>query len=179
VDRFLDLALPARVAGGPARVGAVANLRPVKGLDGLLRAVGRLAEAHPGLTLHVAGEGPERARLEGLAASLGLAGRVHLPGAVRDVPGFLAGLGGGGLPSRAEGRSNALLGYLAAGRPIVATAVGSAAEVLGEGACGLLVPPDDEGSLADAIRRLVADPSLARRLGERARRRAGGRYSRA
>jgi glycosyltransferase involved in cell wall biosynthesis len=98
---------------------------------------------------------------------------------VKDVPGFLAGLDVAVLPSRAEGMSNAVLEYMAAGRPIVATAVGATPELIADGEHGLLVPPDDPARLADALDRLLRDPDLARRLGAAARRRARDRYGRA
>jgi glycosyltransferase involved in cell wall biosynthesis len=68
---------------------------------------------------------------------------------------------------------------MAAGRPIVATAVGAAPELLEHEVHGLLVPPDDPGRLADAIDRLLRNPALAWRLGDAARRRALERYGRA
>jgi glycosyltransferase involved in cell wall biosynthesis len=75
--------------------------------------------------------------------------------------------------------SNALLEYMAAGRAIVATAVGAATELIEDGVHGLLVPPGDAARLGDAIARLLADRSSAQRLGEAARRRALEQYSRA
>jgi glycosyltransferase involved in cell wall biosynthesis len=178
LERFLALTAPRRRPGGRARIGAVANLRPVKGLDVLMRAVARLAPAHPGLTLHIAGEGEQRPELEQLATELGLAARVNLPGAKRDVPGFLAGLDVAVLPSRAEGMSNALLEYMAAARPLAATAVGATADVIEDGVHGLLVPPGDDVALAEALGRLLRDPDEAGRLGAAARRRAQEQYSR-
>jgi glycosyltransferase involved in cell wall biosynthesis len=159
-------------------VGAVANLRPVKGLDVLLDAAARLAGRHPDVTFRVAGEGPQRGELEAAAGARGLAGRFELPGAASDVPGFLAGLDVAVLCSRAEGMSNALLEYMAAGRPVVATSVGANPELIADGVHGLLVPPGDAAALAGAVGRLLADRGLARRLGEAARRRARERYGR-
>jgi glycosyltransferase involved in cell wall biosynthesis len=170
--------LAARAADGPARVGAVANLRPVKGLDVLVRAAARLGASHPRAVFEVAGDGALRGDLEQQARALGVAGRFTLRGGVADVPGFLAGLDVAVLCSRAEGMSNAVLEYMAAGRAVVATAVGATPELIEDGVHGLLVPPDDDRRLAEAIGRLLGDPALAQRLGEAARRRAGARYSR-
>ena len=61
--------------------------------------------------------------------------------------------------------SNALLEYMAAGRPIVATAVGAAPDLIEDGVHGLLVPPGDAARLAEADRPLLREPELARRLG--------------
>jgi glycosyltransferase involved in cell wall biosynthesis len=179
LERFVQLpAVRPRRANDPACVGAVANLRPVKGLDVLLRAAALLAGEHPGLSCRIAGEGEQRAALERRAAAAGLSERFALSGAVSDVPGFLAGLDVAVLPSRAEGMSNAVLEYMAAGRPIVASAVGATPELLGDGRYGLLVPPGDAQALAAAIGKLLRQPDLARRLGAAARRRACERYSR-
>jgi glycosyltransferase involved in cell wall biosynthesis len=177
LERFLALPPPAPVAGR-VTVGAVANLRPVKGLDVLVRAAAWLSHKHPQVTFRVAGEGEQRGELEAAVRAAGLAGRFELPGATADVPGFLAGLDVAVLPSRAEGMSNALLEYMAAGRPVVATAVGATPDVVVDGEHGLLVPPGDEAALAAALARLLGEPGLAGRLAAAARRRACERYSR-
>jgi glycosyltransferase involved in cell wall biosynthesis len=176
VDRFLTLPPPA----GPARcIGAVANLRQVKGLDVLIDAAARLQDDFPDLTFRVAGEGDERPNLQRQIREAGLEGRFHLAGSQRDIPAFLAGLDVAVLPSRAEGMPNAVLEYMAAARPLVATKVGAVREMIHDGKHGLLVSPDDPAALAAAIARLVTQPLLARRLGEAARERACAQYSRA
>jgi glycosyltransferase involved in cell wall biosynthesis len=164
---------------GPVRrVGVVANLRSVKGLETLIEAAARLAPVSSDVVWEVAGEGEHRPVLEQALREKRLAERFSLPGALADIPAFLASLAVAVLPSRAEGMSNALLEYMAAGRPIVATAVGGNGELIQNGIHGLLVPPDDAGSLARAIGRLLDNPDLACRLGSAARRRAQERYSR-
>jgi glycosyltransferase involved in cell wall biosynthesis len=164
--------------GEPARVGVVANLRPVKGLGVLLEATARLAPEHPQLRVEIAGEGEERQALEARAAACGLASRFILRGSEEDIPGFLATLHIAVLCSHAEGMSNALLEYMAAGRAIVATAVGAAPELIADGKHGFLVPPGDPGALAEAINRLLRSPQLAMRVGQAARQRAFHHYSR-
>ena len=89
-------------------------------------------------------------------------------GPLADIPAFLGRLDVAVLPSRAEGMSNALLEYMAAGRPIVATAVGAAPDVIADGVHGLLVPPDDVPALAAALGRLLDDRELALRSGQAA-----------
>ncbi len=160
------------------RVGVTANLRPVKGLDVFVSAAAAVASAHPGATFQVAGEGPLRPELEGLARRLGLGSRLTLCGAVADVPGFLAGLDVAVLPSLTEGMSNALLEYMAAGKAIVATSVGGNVRLIEDGVNGLLVPPGDADRLAAAVARLLSDPDFAARLGSEARRRVAERHSR-
>ena len=160
------------------RVGVTANLRPVKGLDVFVRAAAEVARSHPRAVFRVGGEGELRPALEGLARDLGLGERFELAGAVADVPAFLAGLEVCVLCSRSEGMSNAVLEYMAAGRPVVATAVGATPELIEDGRHGLLVPPEDAAALAAAVRRLLDDPGLAVRLAGAARRRARECYSR-
>ena len=159
-------------------VGAVANLRQVKGLDILIEASSRLAAAHPDVTFEVAGEGPERDALQQFIAERGLQARFRLRGSVADIPRFLSEIDVAVLPSRAEGMSNAVLEYMAAGRAVVATDVGANRRLLADGACGLLVAPGNVVELAAAIGRLLDDAGLAYRLGEVARQRAREQFSR-
>jgi glycosyltransferase involved in cell wall biosynthesis len=175
LERFSETTRP-RNAGKGRRVGVIANLRPVKGLDVFLEAAALVRRRHPDVTFAVAGEGPLRPGLAAQAERLGV--RLELPGTVGDVPGFLAGLDLAVLPSLSEGMSNALLEYMAAGRAIVATAVGGNTTLIEEGVNGLLVPPNDPGRLAEAIGHLLDHPELAAWLGRAARRRVEERYSR-
>jgi L-malate glycosyltransferase len=180
VDHERFLAVPpwsGRISVG-VTIGAAANLRLVKGLDVLLDAAARLTSDYPDLLCRIAGEGEMRGPLEESASQHGMTDRFHLLGSVADVPAFLGGLDVAVLPSRSEGMSNALLEYMAAGRAIVATAVGAVAELIDDGVHGLLVPPNDAESLAAAIDCLLKNPDLARRMGEAARRRVRERYSR-
>jgi glycosyltransferase involved in cell wall biosynthesis len=156
----------------------VANLRPVKGIDVLVRAAARVVAEQPHARFRVAGQGEQRPELERLIGQLRLSNRFELAGPTADVPAFLAGVDVSVLPSHAEGMSNALLEYMAAGRPVVATAVGANAQLLRGGEVGLLVPPGNDTVLADGIRRLVRDPVEALRLGQAARTHVAEHYSR-
>jgi glycosyltransferase involved in cell wall biosynthesis len=177
LDRFAALPPPDR-ARPEVVVGTVANLRPVKGIDVLARAAARVVAAHPHVRFRVAGQGEQRPALERLVAELGLGGRFELAGPVADVPAFLAGVDVAVLPSHAEGMSNALLEYMAAGRAVVATDVGANGQLLRGGELGELVPPGDAAALAAAVGRLVSDPAEALRLGAAARRHVCEHYSR-
>ena len=156
------------------RVGAIANLRPVKNIDGLMRVAAAVCRADPRVSFEVAGDGPQRSDLERLIRDAGLAHRFRLLGSVADVPSFLAGLDVAVLPSHSESMSNALLEYMAAGRAIVATDVGSNARLVRAGLEGLIVPPRDEAALEGAILRYLGSPALAREHGAAARCRALG-----
>lgn len=176
VERFADF--PPPFTGPAVRVGCVANLRPVKNIGGLMRAARRVLDRFPDVTFEVAGDGEQRAELEQLHAALRLGDRFVLRGSVTDVPGFLRSVDVAVLPSHSEGMSNALLEYMAAGRAVVATAVGATTQLVINGEHGLIVPPRDEVALADAIGRLIGDPVPSRRLGAAARWRVETAYSR-
>jgi len=179
-ERFADIA-PVSPAPDPRRqrrVGMVANLRPVKGVDVLIHAAGLVALSFPDVEFRVAGEGPQRPELERLIAERGLEGRFRLEGKVTDIPSFLAALDIAVLSSRAEGMPNAVLEYMAAGRPIVATAVGGTPGLVEDRIHARIVPPDDPRMLADCLLDLLDDPQEASRLGQAARLRARERYAR-
>ena len=176
LERFTDV--PPLRQRPMRRVGIVANLRSVKGLDIFTAAAGRVLREFPDASFHLAGEGEERDRLVSQAADLGLGDRFVLHGRITDVPGFLAGIDIAVLSSRAEGMSNAVLEYMAAGRAIVASNVGATGRLIDDGVQGLLVPPGDADTLARAIAELMRDGESARRLGAAARERAESEFSR-
>jgi len=138
-------------------VGAVGRLVPIKDLGTLVRAVARFDGVH----LALIGDGEQRAELQSLVDSLGLAGRVHLPGWADDVAAWVADLDVVALTSRNEGTPVALIEALAAGRPVVATAVGGVPFVVHDGATGWLVPPGDPAAVAEALGAALADPAGA------------------
>jgi len=177
LDRFLELPLPDLSRDRVRRIGVVANLRHVKGLDILVQAAAEVVRQYPAI-FEIAGEGETRAELERMITRLGLEQSVRLAGQISDVPRFLGKLDVAVLPSRSEGMSNALLEYMAAGRPIVATSVGAAAELLHEGVHGLLVPPGNLEALGKALGWLLDHPAEARRMAAAARQRARTEFSR-
>jgi L-malate glycosyltransferase len=160
------------------RVGAVANLRPVKNVDGLIRAAARMCDQFPQLQFEVAGEGEQRPQLERLIAEHGLEGRFSLLGSLDDIPAFLGRLDIAVLCSHSEGMSNALLEYMASGRAIVATDVGANGQLINSGIHGLIVPPNDEPVLQSAIAELVNRPESATAMGKAARERVEAEFSR-
>jgi glycosyltransferase involved in cell wall biosynthesis len=136
-----------------------------KGFDLLIRAFGEATTEKKELRLVIAGEGPEAETLRELAAQLGLGARVSFPGRVRELSRLLKCAVAFILPSRYEGFPNVLLEALAAGVPCVATdCPGATREILGDGAYGLLVPPDDSEALAGAINLIATDAELRQRL---------------
>jgi glycosyltransferase involved in cell wall biosynthesis len=155
------------LTGGATRavVLTVARLDAQKGHEHLLAAAARVPQA----LFVFAGDGEERARLEDLARRLGVADRVRFLGQRGDIPDLLAVCDLFVLPSLFEGLPLAVLEAMAAGRPVVATAVGGTDEAVLEGESGLLVPPGDPPALAAAITAILDSPRLARRLGDAGR----------
>lgn len=177
LERFAGSPLP-DTGRAAVRIGAVANLRPVKNIDGLVRAAAIVCRADPRVMFEVAGEGPERPALEDLIRRFGLADRFVLRGSVTDVPAFLAGLDVAVLCSHSESLANALLEYMAAGRAVVATEVGASRRLILHGREGLLVPPGNDEALAGAIQAYLRDPALARRCAEAALGRVSREFAR-
>ena len=142
----------------------LASLVPRKGIDVLLEALAPLVAAGGDACLAVAGEGPERARLEALAHARGLGSAVRFLGRRTDPRRLLAACDLFVLPSRREGLGVAALEALAAGRAVVASRVGGLGEVVQDGMCGLLVEPGDAAALSAALGRLLTDEALRVRL---------------
>ncbi|MGO9754342.1 MAG: glycosyltransferase [Solirubrobacteraceae bacterium] len=161
---------------GVALVGAVGRLVPVKAYDVLIRAVALLKRRGVAIRCVIAGEGPEREQLQRLVGALDCEAEVWLAGLRSDVPALLAALDVAVLPSDSEGSPLAVLEYMAAGLPIVATAVGGVPELIENEVHGLLVPPRDAAALAAAIERVICDRELAVRLGQQARLRQASEF---
>lgn len=178
LDRLLELPINLPQPWDARRIGIVANLRPIKGLDVLVDATAQLHRKHPEIQVEIAGEGEQRSQLEKAIRERGLQNSIHLRGSIQDITGFLSRLDIAVLCSRAEGMSNALLEYMAAGRAIVATRVGGNPELVEDGKQGLLIPPGEPGALARAIGHLIENPDLAMQLGKGARQRVWERFSR-
>jgi glycosyltransferase involved in cell wall biosynthesis len=142
-----------------------ARLDEQKGHDVLLRAAAQLPE----VAFAFAGEGPERARLEALAAELGVADRVLFLGYRTDIPRLLAACDVFALPSLYEGSSLAVLEAMAARRAVVSSAIGGTDELIESGVDGILVAPGEDGPLAAALGELIGDEERRAELGRRAR----------
>lgn len=143
-------------------VGIVANLRAVKGVDVFIRAAATVVTELKDARFLVIGDGLERERLKALTIELGLNSQVFFLGARADVPSLLHLLDVGVLASHFESFSNSILEYLAAGLPVVVTAVGGAREVVTEGLDGYIVRPNDADAMARRIVQLLQHPAGAR-----------------
>lgn len=150
-------------------LGVVASLTPKKGHEYLLRAVAGIRGRGFACSLVLAGDGPERRRLETLTEELGLGGSVQFLGAVMDSAAVLDVIDVFVLPSLREGLPLALLEAMLAGKPVIATSVGGVPEVVQSGVNGLLVAPGRADELGRAIEMLLGSPELRSRLGAQAR----------
>jgi glycosyltransferase involved in cell wall biosynthesis len=156
--RKLDIADNERV------ILSIGRFSREKGQIDLIRAADHLAQLHPGLRfrLVLAGEGPERERVERAAAEL--SGRAVFVGHQRDLRPYYSLADLFVLPSYSEGSPNVILEAMAAGVPIVATTVGGVPETVQDQRTALLVPAGNPRALAGAIGRLLTDKPLAARL---------------
>lgn len=146
-------------------VGWAGRLSREKGLDVLLDAIA--LEPHPEYDLVVMGDGPEREALVAQAEQLGVSDRIIWAGIVPGAERYFSGFDLLVLSSRTEGSPIVLLEAMAAGVPIVATAVGGVTELLSP-ATATLVAPDDPAALREAIGAVHDDPVMARRRAMRA-----------
>ncbi|MFC5803552.1 glycosyltransferase [Streptomyces formicae] len=161
-----ELAAPAAVDTALPVVVCVANLASHKGHRHLLEACAELRRRGTPCTLVLIGDGAERDALRQQADRLEIDARFL--GSRTDFAGYLARADVVVLPSLFEGSSNAVMEAMAAGRPVVATAVGGTPELLEDGR-GVLVAPADPVALADGIQSVLGDPDTAAVLGRRAR----------
>jgi glycosyltransferase involved in cell wall biosynthesis len=152
-------------------IGTVGSLRAQKAHHVLLRATVELARDRPGIQVLIAGDGPERESLGRLAAELGVADSVRFLGARGDVPDVLRALDVAVCSSDFEGSPLAVMEYMDAALPIVATSVGGVPDLIEHGVHGLLVAAEDPRALARAIAEMLSDPDRAREMGARARER--------
>ena len=155
-------------------LGTVSRIGPHKGIDLIVRALPELPDARA----VIVGDGPMLPEIRTLASRLGVADRVQTPGFELDTRRWLTGFDIFVLPTRTEtALPLAAIEAMLAGLPVVATNIGSIAESFLEGETGLLVPCDDLDALVSALRRLIDDPLLRKRMGDRGRSFARERFS--
>ncbi|MGN6431116.1 MAG: glycosyltransferase family 4 protein [Gaiellaceae bacterium] len=167
VDAYPQASLESAVP----RLIAVGRLAAPKDWSTLLSALTSL-DSEAFTELAIVGDGPERERVEDELARRSLEGRVRLLGERDDVPRLLAEADVFLLASRSEGLPLSVIEAMAAGLPIVASDVGGLKELVRDGETGVLVPPGDPVALAEALRPLLANRELRRRLGRAGRARA-------
>jgi glycosyltransferase involved in cell wall biosynthesis len=156
-----ELGLP---AGAP--VVTCVGARPEKRVERIIEAVGAVRPQHPDVQLLVVGGGiADQRTLDELVERLSLKGSVHFLGFRKDIATLLKLTDVGVIASDREGSPLAVLEYMAAGCGIVASRVGGIPDMVRHGQEGLLVEPGDVKGLGDAVRTLLDDPGLRKRLG--------------
>jgi glycosyltransferase involved in cell wall biosynthesis len=159
-------------AAPPARIVAAAGrLSPEKGFDLFVQAAAEVARRDSGTGFVLFGDGPLREALERQAAGCGLPGRFVFAGFRTDLERFLPWCDLVVLSSHTEGLPVVVLEALAAGTPVVATAVGGTPEVIADGIHGYLVPPGDSAALAKRLRDALESEDQRRAMGARGRER--------
>lgn len=168
-DGLASLSVQLRLEQGAPVITAVANIRPVKGLDVLIRAASIVCRALPRARFFIVGkvlDRPHFDQLQELARTLGLGENVVFLGSSDKVISLLKLSTVFCLLSRSEGFSNAILEAMATGLPCVVTRVGGNPEAVEEGQTGFLVASEDADAAADRILRLLRHPDLAKQMGE-------------
>jgi glycosyltransferase involved in cell wall biosynthesis len=157
------------VREGHLLILSLARLAADKGLEYLIEAAAILQNTERRFQVIIAGDGPVRGLLESRARNLGISNRVTFLGFREDVDDLLAACDLVVLPSLREGLSIALLEAMAAGKPIIATSIGSHMELASQANIARLVPPANAQSICAAILRFARDPALMAQLGTSAR----------
>jgi glycosyltransferase involved in cell wall biosynthesis len=156
------------LAGGP--------VEPPRGLREAVWALDILRHVYDDLHLVIAGEGPDRPRVQAFARALGAGARVHFTGPCADLGPLLERADLVWVPSLADRGRCTAAEAMGAGRPVVAARWPGLAEVVDDGVTGHLVPPDDKAALARQSRPLLEDADRRRHLGEAGRHRAVERF---
>jgi len=146
-------------------IGTVGRFLEKKGHPFLIRAMHKIISKFPGTKLLLVGYGRLQSRLERKVNNSGLSEKVIFTGSCSDISEMLSVFDVFILPSLWEGMPNAVLEAMAAGLPVVSTAVGGTPEVIKDGETGLLVPAGDSEALADGVINLLKDPERAKKMG--------------
>ena len=154
---------------------ALGRLHPAKAHDVAIEALAAI----PGTYLWIAGSGPLEADLKALAARLGVAERVRFLGWRADAGALYAAADLCVFPSRYEPLGNVVIQAWAHGLPVIAAASKGPAALIAQGEDGLVVPVDDAPALAEAVKRLLANPALRQAMAEAGKRRVAGEFSEA
>jgi glycosyltransferase involved in cell wall biosynthesis len=157
-------------------ITTIGTLSPVKNQAMLIKAVAQVVSVYPKLRLIVVGEGPLMKELVALQEEMGLKSQCRFLGLRKDIPEILAETDIFVSTSLWEGLPLSILEAMAAGKPVVATAVPGILEVLEEGS-GLLIPLDSQEDLAQTLKMLIEEPEQRKVLGEKAQERVSQHYS--
>jgi glycosyltransferase involved in cell wall biosynthesis len=170
VDGIVPRSARSGDSASPLKVGCVARLEHVKGVDVLVQAAGRLARTHAtDCEILVWGDGRQRDEMAALNERVGASGLLRFVGTEQPVEQFLVSLDLYVQPSRNEGMGRALVLAQGAGLPAIASNVCGIPDVVRDGQTGVLVPPEDPAALAEAIAGLLDDDARRSAFGAAAR----------
>ncbi len=155
----------------------VANLKPIKGHEFLLRALPTIVRNNPRVKLFLVGKDASDGKLQRLVQELNISDQVKFLGKRDDVGALVLAADICLLPSLSEGMSNAILEYMAAGKPTIATRVGGTPELIRDGQEGLLVEKANTAELEQALRRLIDDKPRRLSMGQAALRKVKAEFS--
>lgn len=167
-------AAPARIreslgAGATHIALACCRLSPEKGLEYLMQALPGILREYPGFRLVIAGRGPLEDSLRQLSRDLGVGAFVRFVGWREDAMDYVAASDLVVQPSFCESFCQTLMEALAFAKPVIMTPVGAAPEVIGDNERGRLITPGNPHAIEEAVRELLANPALARQMGEAGR----------
>lgn len=157
-------------------LGTVGRLHEQKGQVYLLRAMPTVLKKYPKAVLLMVGDGPLKSKLESLCCNLRITKSVKFLGFKKNIKELMALMEVFILPSLWEGMPNVLLEAMVLGKPVIATRVGGAEELIEDGVTGLLVPPFAEEALAEAMMKVLTRDDKGRGLGETAKREVERRF---
>ena len=167
IPNIVDLSLfsPASCASHAPQplIVVTRNLEPIYDIATAIRAVARIHQCVPGVRMTIAGSGPDRERLQGLAQQLGLGAAVCFSGRLT-TDGNAALVSSASCllnPSTVDNMPVSILEAFACGVPVVSTCAGGIPDMLEDGVAGLLVPVGDDAAMAEAVLRILRDPLLA------------------
>jgi glycosyltransferase involved in cell wall biosynthesis len=149
-------------------IGVTSQLSSQKRIDILLEAFGRIAKNYNGVSLVVAGEGPERAKLEQQVAAAGIDDKIRFVGFVNEPEVLATAYDIAVSPSSFEGFPNTVVEYFAAGCAVVTTSAGGVCEIANHGVNALVIPINDASVMAAAIALLIDQPGFRKELGRNA-----------
>ena len=158
-------------------IGIVGRLDPVKGHIDFLKAAQRVIEKWPDANFVIVGDGEIRTELEAKSESLNIDKNVKFLGHCNEIHEIVSLLDILVISSHQEGFSLAAIEAMALGKPIVATSVGGLPEVIDNNSTGILVKPHKPQEIANAIKSILTDSTLAKRLGEKGKEKCRNQYS--
>ena len=155
----------------------VGNLRPVKGIDVLIKSAKYIVQKFPKVYFLIVGDGNEKQNLTNLASDLNIQDRIIFAGKRDDIPSILSICDIGVSSSHSEGLSNSIIEYMTSGLPVICTDVGGNNELVEDSRNGYLVPPNEPEEMARALLKLLENKNLANNMGKLSKKRSKKYFS--